>query len=100
MARMSTMIVLSSGIDVSTLTRYLNQYFVDRHYPWNWRPIIELREMLHNRAPNADYNEDAPNFYGGVRVIEQAIFLGSYNYLDLDDFIQYLNTKGFEYPGY
>jgi len=37
-------------------------------------------------------------WYGGTKYLESIIFLGAYNYLDLENFIKHLKLIQWEYP--
>lgn len=48
---------------------------------------------------SVDFNKDMENgttWYGGTKFMEASIYMGAFNYLDIDDFIKYLRTIAWE----
>ncbi len=72
----------SIGEDISDRTKDVNRYFA---------PLIGLVSCDNmDRAPRG--------WYGGTKMLETPLFIGSYNHLHLPDLLDHLRTIDWKYP--
>jgi len=60
----------------------------------------EYRNLKMNLV-SVDFNKDlekGTTWYGGTKFMEARIYLGAFNYLDIQDFRNYLKTIAWQYP--
>lgn len=80
-----TNVVFSYSIgEDDDIIKQVNRYFTDN-------PLIGLVSC-------DDMNRTPLGWYGGTKMLETPLFIGSFNYLNLPDLLDHLRTIDWKYP--